>query len=287
MKITNFILGKPRFLILTGALLLTVNLAQAATTYNFTSAPFTTYLIGSEAYDTSGTNAFALGDTINTSLTFTTELAPNTTTLFHAESGSHQYGFDFFETPDTGGLENYFAQSIFSSSINMTSDIFYYATGPEVGGTLHIQFYSTVSGEVTTDSNGNISDWDLTYQLFGGDSSAGFVWVGEESENPGLPSPDNQNKGFLHIKSDFPVENTFTPIAINNEGNTAGEEFTYLQGDEAFGHAGIQYLYTSEKGSFAPVNTNTVPEPTSLMLLLFAGLSWLPIKHLKQKRKLG
>lgn len=265
----------------TGFIIHTINSVQAATTYNFTSAPFTEYIrnlgtTGSdEAYNLPGQpgdNFGLIGSTINTSLAFASELNLDTTTNFSAESGSHEHGFDFFGKPTTGNLESYNAPFVYSSSLEITSDINAYAfAGPATDSILPISFYSTVEGEVTTDGSGNIVDWDILYEVFHvADDS--FVRVDPAADTVPAPSRGN-TAGIVRISSRLPAETTIKPFALNGKQNTEGEDFTYNEhGDEAFGlNSGISdTLFTSEKGGFSPINTGTVPPPY---------WHWIPDSH--------
>jgi len=271
MKIRDFIPENPGSLILKGVLLLTVNSAQAATTYNFTSAPFTEYIrnLGTtgreEAYNLPGDNFGQIGNTINTSLTFASKLNPATTTTFSAESGSNEHGFDFFGKPTAGNLEDYAAPFVYSSALELTSDINTYAFNnePATDGILPIGFYSTAEGEVTTDNSGNIVDWDIVYEVFHV-ADGSVVRIDPAAET--IPAPSRGNTvGIVHISSSrLPAETTINPAALNGRENREGVDFTFNEnGDLAFGlNSNVDdNFFTSEKGGFVPINTGTVQPP--------------------------
>ena len=264
------------FLVLTGTLLGSLS-AQASTTYNFISAPVYLGELQNSGQNEIQTNPGLLqspnsplpsppiyiGSPITSYLSFTSPLAPNSTTPIHLESG----GFNLLGATK-GGLEAYWAGG---SIVPISNDINQYAAGSSADAVKY-DHYSALDGQVTTDASGNISAWALNYTLYGGDSST-FLTVDKSTNLPTPPNvfPFSQQDATVSISSNPASPVTFSNVvALNGEPHTG--DFSFNGADTAFVDQGsVQFrYYTQEAGTFLPV----VPEPETWAMML-VGLSLL------------
>lgn len=166
MKIQNFFPKKTRVvLLLMGVLLMAVSSVQAATRYSFTSAPFTTSLLDLDFTPLSNDVVFnkntadnasnPIGNTISAHLTFSSDLAPDTTTFFNTDSAI---------------LVGYGAGSPFFPGFEFISDD---PNSYSVGS----DRFGTANGNVTTDLLGNIVDWDVGFQLLRPSSTVANIGI--------------------------------------------------------------------------------------------------------------
>jgi hypothetical protein len=218
-----------------------------------------------------GPGPSVIGLSQTASLTFTSALAPNTTTFIHAESG----GYEFLGSTK-GGLDAYNAASF----IAITSDINQYVFG-SAGGNILIQRYSALDGNVTTDANGNISAWILQFKLFDNPFSGGGFII--DTVNKTIDSQPGIIDAVLDISSNPASSATISNIvALNGVADT--NNYIFNGADTLFDDPGSfqERYYTTQPGSFVPVNP--VPEPSVLGLLIISLYKW---RRLNQKSNLN
>ena len=275
-------------LVITGTLIGSLS-AQASTTYNFISAPVYLGELQNSGQNEVQTNPGLLqspnssltsppiyiGSPITAYLSFTSPLAPNSTTPIHLESG----GFNLLG-PTKGGLEGYWAGG---SMVPISNDINNYVAGSSVD-TVKYDHYSAVDGQVTTDANGKISAWTLGYTLYGGDSST-FLTVDKSTNLPTPPNvfPFSQQDATVSISSNPASPVTLSNVvALNGEPHTGN--FSFNGSDTAFVDQGsVQFrYYTQEAGTFV----SAVPEPETWAMMLI-GLSLLGWRARRLKKSLA
>ncbi|PTR13634.1 putative secreted protein with PEP-CTERM sorting signal [Nitrosospira sp. Nsp2] len=280
MSLTNISNNTCRtFLVIVGTLIGSLS-AQASTTYNFTSAPvYLGELQNSgknEVQTTPGllqspnspltSPPIYIGSPITAYLSFTSPLAPNSTTPIHLESG----GFNLLGATK-GGVEGYWAGG---SIVPISNDINNYVAGSSADAVKY-DHYSAVDGQVTTDASGQISAWTLNYTLYGGDSST-FLTVDKSTNLPTPPNvfPFSQEDATVSISSN-PASSVSLPNVVTFDGQPYSGSFTFNGADTAFIDQGsVQFrYYTQEAGTFLPV-LPAVPEPETWAMML-AGLSLL------------
>jgi hypothetical protein len=276
------------FLVIIGTLIGSLSV-HASTTYNFTSAPvYLGELLNSgqnEVQTAPGllqspnspltSPPIYIGSPITAYLSFTSPLAPNSTTPIHLESG----GFNLLG-PTKGGLDGYWAGG---SIVPISNDINQYVAGSSVD-TVKYDHYSAVDGQVTTDASGKISAWTLDYTLYGGDSST-FLTIDKSTNLPTPPNvfPFSQEDATVSISSNPASPVTFSNVvALNGEPHTG--DLTFNGADTAFVDQGsVQFrYYTQEAGTFLPV----VPEPETWAMMLI-GLSLLGWRVRRLKNSLA
>lgn len=237
--------------------------AQADVIYNFTSEIFN---VQKEVNNPEGT----IGATGNwfsrrASLTFSAPLAANTTTHLDYKP------LDFVDPAlRHGNLTGYHAQAGQVVFTPITSDISAYITS-ESETDFYIDHYSSVIGDITTDASGNISDWDLTFQLY---KNAGATINKATYVSTPAIFVCNVNT-FLHISSISAVDTAFFANIFN--GAPFNADYHFNTGDEMFedygGYSQFHY-YTAEPGHFTQTNTVPLPAITWLFCSALPGL-WL------------
>lgn len=279
--------------LLISILLIGLQNAQADTAYQFTSAPISLERGHDDATgdNTVLTNNFvpnpitpgvpfllngmsAVGNTLSSaSLTFANALAPNSTTQIHDESG----GFSLFGAI-TGGLTAY------SSSFGgITSNLNLYQVGAGANDILYSD-YTTLDGSVKTDSNGKIVDWNLNFQEYTPQGGIGFFDLNTSTNTLTLGVTDNPTSLMLSGSQGPTIPINISKIVDLNgyiqnppiQNNYSGHDFGTLD----FG-LGPEDAYTASAGSFS--STQTVSEPSSLLLMLATLLSWKVIALFARK----
>ncbi len=253
--------------LLIAALLTNALPVQATVVYHFTSAPIyadiqqntTNY----EIFTNPGTGYNGLmpvGTPLTASLSFASALAPNTNTQLSAEVG----GYDFFGGPNQGGVEAYFTQT--GANYAVTNDINQYLDPGAPAPLIHLLRYSELTGNVSTDANGNISAWNLNFNLY---TNGGGFYIDT------VANTINNNGGFVDTALTI-SSNAATPKVISNVVRLNGvdntSDFAFNGADTVFTDSGNVQLrsWTQEPGSWQPVNT--VPTPDSFVLLLLSTL---------------
>jgi hypothetical protein len=286
MNLYNILNNKYRKLLIAISLLMSSLPVQASVIYNFTSAPIS---VGEEQLGTGERvvqdepGLFGLqeiGRSQTASLTFASPLAPNLTNFpLYAESG----GSNFIGGPNQGGLEAYLAPGFFPKPI--TSDINVYLEGS--GGTvLLFDRYSSLTGEVTTDASGNIVAWDLAFNLYFDSADGAFTL--DTATNVFNEFGSRNIAALLDISSDPALPQTIgNVVQINGVPQPEGSTYNFNEADTAFTEGFLSdtqfRYYTSQLGSFAPVNQ--LSTPSTLPLLGTALLSWGFIVHRQRQSR--